>query len=143
MHEALAVLKRPCGSKSELRYQLAAAVVLNTWIENERGLGFPQRKKFYAFKQNVDSLANWAITAEPPGVWVWAEALPGSKTPILYIRVDQVDFSFHAIPVASRLLGSGHSQLTWSGGRLKPIAPLVLAWARALLNPVVSTIATR
>ena len=134
VHEALAALKRPCGSKSELRYQLAAAVVLNAWIESERRLGFSHRKKFYAFKQKVEWLTNWAMTAEPAGVRLWAEALPQSKTPILYIRVDEVDFSFHAIPVTCRLLGSGRSQLTWSGVRLKPIAPLVLAWARALLD---------
>jgi hypothetical protein len=141
VHEALAALKRPCGSKSELRYQLAAAVVLNAWIESERRLGFSHRKKFYAFKQRVDWLTNWAMTAEPAGVRLWAEALPHSKTPILYIRVDEVDFSFHAIPVACRLLCSGPSQLTWSGVRLKPIAPLVLAWARALLDPGPSTTA--
>lgn len=142
VHEALAALKRPCGSKSELRYQLAAAVVLNAWIESERRLGFSHRKKFYAFKEKVDWLTNWVMTAEPAGVRLWAEALPHSKTPILYIRVDQVDFSFHAIPVARRLLDSGRSQLTWSGVRLKPIAPLVLAWARALLEPGVSTTAS-
>jgi hypothetical protein len=139
VHEALAALKRPCGSKSELRYQLAAAVVLNAWIESERRLGFSHRKKFYAFKQKVDSLTNWAMTAEPPGVRLWAEAPHHSKTPILYIRVDEVDFSFHAIPVARRILGSGRSPLIWSGVRLKPIAPLVLAWARALLDAGTST----
>jgi hypothetical protein len=141
VHEALAALKRPCGSRSDLRYQLAAAVVLNAWIESERRLGFSQRKRFYAFKQNVDSLTKWAMTAKPPGVKLWAEALPQSKTPILYIRVDEVDFSFHSIPVARCLLGSGRSQLTWSGVRLKPIVPLVLAWARALLNPRASSTA--
>jgi hypothetical protein len=141
VHEALAALKRPCGSKSELRYQLAASVVLNAWIESERHLGFSDRKKFYAFKQKVDSLTNWAIKAEPQGVRVWADALPHFETPILYIRIDEVDFSFHAIPVARGLLGSRRSQLTWSGVRLKPIAPLVLAWARALHGPIASTTA--
>jgi hypothetical protein len=138
VHESLAALKLPCGSKSELRYQLAAAVVLNAWIENERQLGFSQRKKFYAFKQKVDSLAKWATQAELSGVRLWAEALPGSKSPLLYIRIDDVDFSFHAIPIAYRFLDSGFSQLTWSGVRLKPIAPFVLEWARALLNPAAS-----
>ena len=57
VHEALAALKRPCQTKKEFRYQLAAAVVLNeTWIESERQLGYPQRKKFYAFKKRVDDL---------------------------------------------------------------------------------------
>jgi len=139
VHEALAALKRPCNSKSELRYQLAAAVVLNAWVESERRLGFPQRKKFYAFKQKVDSLANWAMTSQLAGVNLWAEGLPHSKTPILYIRIDQVDFSFHAIPLARHLLDSGGSQLTWSGVRLKPIAPFVLAWARGLLDADVGT----
>jgi hypothetical protein len=136
VHEALAALKRPCGSKSELRYQLAAAVVLNAWIESERRLGFSQRKKFYAFKQKVDSLAEWASEARLPGVRLWAEALPDYKMPLLFVRVDEVDFSFQAIPMARRLLDSGYAQLTWSGVRLKPIAPLVLAWARALRGPV-------
>jgi hypothetical protein len=134
VHEALAALKRPCGSKSELRYQLAAAVVLNAWIESERRLGFSQRKKFYAFKQKVDLLVNWTMTAKPPGVSLWAEALQDSRTPILFIRIDDVDFSFHEIPLARRLCESGREQLAWSGVRLKPIAPLVLAWARALLD---------
>jgi hypothetical protein len=135
VHEALAALKRPCGSKSELRYQLAAAVVLNAWIESERRLGFPQRKKFYAFKQKVESLAKWATEAKPQGVRVWAEGLPYYETPILFVRVDDVDFSFHAIPIARRLISSDQEQLTWSGVRLKPIAPLVLAWARELRSP--------
>jgi hypothetical protein len=139
VHEALAALKRPCTSKSEFRYQLAAAVVLNAWIESERRLGFSQRKKFYAFKERVNSLANWAMTAELSGVALWAESLPNAKTPILYIRVDDVDFSFHSIPVARCLHSSQQSQFTWSGVRLKPIAPLVLAWASALLDPGVAT----
>jgi hypothetical protein len=46
VHEALVALKRPCLSKADLRYQLACAVVLNTWIENERRLGFTQRNRF-------------------------------------------------------------------------------------------------
>ncbi|MBM4046143.1 MAG: hypothetical protein FJ279_13615 [Planctomycetes bacterium] len=139
VHEALAALKSPCGSKSELRYQLAAAVVLNAWIESERRLGFPQRKKFYAFKQKVEALAKWAIEAELPGVRLWAETLPHYDTPVLFVRVDDVDFSFHAIPIARRILGSTHAQLTWSGVRLKPIAPLVLAWARSLRSPVTTS----
>jgi hypothetical protein len=130
VHEALAALKRPCSSKSELRYQLAAAVVLNIWIEDERRLGFVGRKKFYAFKQKVGALVQWAANARPEGVRIWAEA--GSKEPILYIRIDDVDFSFHAIPGTNAFLAAGNKALTWSGVRLKPIAPIVFAWARAL-----------
>jgi hypothetical protein len=143
VHEALAALKRPCASKSELRYQLAAAVVLNAWIESERRLGFSRRKKFYAFKQKVDELANWALKAKPSGVILWAEALSHINTPVLYIRIDEVDFSFHQIPVARRLLDAPRLDLSWSEVRLKPIAPLVLAWARALLDPGVSTTASK
>jgi hypothetical protein len=136
VHEALAALKRPCGSKGELRYQLAAAVVLNAWVESERRLGFPQRKKFDAFKQKVESLARWVAEARPPGVELWAEALPPSEAPVLFLRVDDVDFSFHAIPIARRLLASRTEHPTWKGVRLKPIAPLVLAWARGLRSPL-------
>ena len=135
VHEALAALKVPCGSVGELRYQLAAAVVLNAWIESERRIGFPQRKKFYAFKQNVDSLARWAIEARPPGVELWAEALPPSGGSVLFVRVNDVDFSFHAIPVAREIVGSWVDHPTWKGVRLKPIAPYVLAWARSMRSP--------
>src|SRR5260370_40322572 len=71
VHESLAALKRSCNSKAELRYQLAAAVVVSAWIEDERRLGFSERKKFYAFKQKVDSLAVWAMAAQLPGVALW------------------------------------------------------------------------
>jgi hypothetical protein len=130
VHEAHAALKRPCTSKCEFRYQLAAAVVLNAWIEDERRLGFVRRKKFYAFKQQISALVKWAAEARLPGVRIWAEVL--SKELILYVRLDDVDFSFHAIPGANAFLGSGNNALVWRGVRLKPIAPIVLAWARAL-----------
>jgi len=113
VHEALAALKSPCDSKTELRYQLAAAVVLNAWIESERRLGFSQRKKFYAFKQKVESLAKWVADMRPSGVRMWAEVVLPSQPPVLFIRIDEVE-------------------LAWKGVRLKPIAPLVLAWARGL-----------
>ena len=129
VHEALAALKRPCTSKSELRYQLSAAVVLNAWIEDERRLGFVGRKKFYAFKQKVGELVKWAAEAKLPVVTMWVEA--GSREPILYVRIDDVDFSYHAIPGAYAFLHAGNSALIWSGVRLKPIAPIVLAWARS------------
>src|SRR3954451_14047473 len=62
----LAASRLPCTSKSELRYQLAAGVVLNAWIENERRLGYVQRKKFYAFKERIGDLVKWAEDAQLP-----------------------------------------------------------------------------
>jgi hypothetical protein len=131
VHEALAALKTPCRSKDDLRYQLAAAVVLNAWIESESRLGYPQRKRFYAFKQQVDELARWALASADNNIAVWRENSSIPNSPILFVRVDNVDFSFHAIPLA-RELPDGGGQLAWSGVRLKPIAPLVLAWAREI-----------
>jgi hypothetical protein len=134
VHEALAALKNSCRTKDDLRYQLAAAVVLNAWIESERRLGYPQRKRFYAFKQQVDRLARWALAAQDMGIVVWREDSPIPNEPLLFIRVDNVDFSFHAIPLARELPGNVDGS-RWSGVRLKPIAPLVLAWARELRSP--------
>jgi hypothetical protein len=51
---------------------------------------------------------------------------------ILYERIDDVDFSFHAIPGTDAFLEAGDNAPTWSGMRLKPVAPIVLAWARAM-----------
>lgn len=132
--EALAALKRPCQSKAELRYQLSAGVVLNAWIEREMALGYRQRKKFYAFKKHLGELLRWVVDNSMPGVQYWAEQLSPSSQEITYFRIDGVDFSFHAIPGARRLAINGPAPLSWSGVRLKPIAPLVLAWARHLLE---------
>ena len=134
VNEALAALKRPCNSKAELRYQLAAGVVLNAWIENERALGFRQRKKFYAFKQRIRTLLRWAVENPVPGISYWVEYLSDSQGPIVYIRIDGVDFSFHAIPSLHELAFRDQQPSTWSGVRLKPVAPLVLGWARHLLK---------
>jgi hypothetical protein len=82
--EALAALQCPCDSKAELRYQLAGAVVLNAWIESERRLGFPQRKKFDAFKEKAGQLVEWALHANLPGIEVWAEQTGSMPTPILF-----------------------------------------------------------
>jgi hypothetical protein len=130
VHEALVALRLQCNSKSDFRYQLAAGVVLNAWIENERNLGYPQERKFYAFKHRIGNLVTWAADKDLPGVRIWAEIEPNG--PLLLIRVDDVDFSFHAIPGAKRFYNSHDKALVWSGVRLKPIAPIVLARARAL-----------
>ena len=132
--EALAALKRPCHSKAELRYQLAAGVVLNEWIERERAFGYRQRKKFYAFKKRIGQLLRWLVKNAMPGVQYWVERPPRSSQEITFIRIDEVDFSFHAIPGARDLANDGPEALSWSGIRLKPIAPLVLVWARHLLE---------
>ncbi|MCB1060980.1 MAG: hypothetical protein KDB65_12160 [Calditrichaeota bacterium] len=132
VNESLAALKCPCFSKSELRYQLAAAVVLNAWIEAERLLGFVKRKKFYAFKQKVGTLARWASEFSPPGVQVWTEVIDKDHGAVVYIRIDNVDFSFHAIPSQDKWSNSKTPTPAWSGVRLKPIAPIVLKWARSM-----------
>ena len=130
VHEALAVLKLQCRSKNMLRYQLAAAVVMNAWIEQERKAGFVQRKKFYAFKQKIPDYVAWIKVAKPEGVSVWTEPSPISTDSILFIRVDGVDFSFNAIPNAEAIAGLRDDSQSWTGIRLKPIAPYVLLWAR-------------
>jgi hypothetical protein len=76
-------------------------------------------------------VVKWAADAELSGVKIWAETAAAKGT-ILYERIDDVDFSFHAIPNASAYLIMANRELGWSGIRLKPIAPIVLAWARDL-----------
>ena len=132
--EALAALKRPCRSKAQLRYQLASGVVLNAWIEGELALGYRKRKKFYAFKERIGGLLRWVIDNPMPGVLYWADRPSRASGEITYFRIDGVDFSFHAVPGAGSLADDGPAPLPWSGVRLKPIAPLVLVWARHLLE---------
>lgn len=132
VHESLAAMKCPCSTKGDLAYQLSAGVLLNAWIDGERRLGYKDRKAFYAFKQKIRELAEWAIVHKPEGVVVWAERAANEQMPALYIRIDSVDFSFHAVPLRGMLEGSGPEDLRWSGVRLKPMAPLVLDWGRRL-----------
>ena len=131
VHEALAVIKSKCDSKNALRYQLSSAVTLNAWIDQERKAGFKQRKKFYAFKQRVPRLVQWVNDNRPAGVHVWREPSTSAKGSILFVRIDGVDFSFHAIPKVAEL-AKPSTKLTWCGVRLKPIAPIVLRWAKRL-----------
>jgi hypothetical protein len=55
---------------------------------------------------------------------------------LVCIRIDGVDFSFHAVPRSEALLPGDEAGLTWSGIHLRPIAPLVLAWTRTLRDGV-------
>ena len=142
VHEALAVLRSPCHSKGALRYQLAAGVILNAWIESERRLGFVKRKKFYAFKQRIGALMRWAETNSLPGVDLWYERVVGTSQPIAFFRIDGVDFSFHAVTGVQDKRFADPNHFTWSGVRLKPIAPLVLRWARLLMDPGASLSST-
>jgi hypothetical protein len=128
VHEALAALRRPCEGKEELRYQLAAGVVLNAWIQDERALGHTKRKAFYAFKARLAQLAQWAVIANIDGVSVWLDHATKLGQAIVYFRIDGVDFSYHSIPVGDVVLEQ--PKLSWTGVRLKPIAPIVLKWAR-------------
>jgi hypothetical protein len=132
VHEALGVIKLRCHTKEDLRYCLAASVVLNSWIESERNAGFPQRKRFYSFKHRLGEVVSWAHGAGLDGVSVWSEQGHRDSTPLVCIRIDGVDFSFHAVPRSDELPTSDTADLIWSGIRLKPVAPLVLAWARSL-----------
>jgi hypothetical protein len=131
VHEANAALKRQCHSKADLRYQLAAAVVLNAWIDDEKRRGYDRGKFYAAFKPRVSELAIWATKQELSDVKVWAETTKSHKE-MLFIRVDKVDFSFTEIPFARELIILGSEQFTWSGVRLKPKAAALLEWARGL-----------
>jgi hypothetical protein len=63
----------------------------------------------------------------------WDEADENTGEYILFFRIDGIDFSFHAIPDRVEI-ALDRGDLTWSGVRPKPIAPIVLSWARKLLD---------
>jgi hypothetical protein len=130
VYESLAALKCPCNSKGDLAYQLSAGVLLNAWIDEERRLGFKERKAFYAFKQKIRELAEWAVNSRPEEVVVWVERTENESTAALHIRVDGVDFGFHAVPLGNLSESLVATEHKWSGIRLKPMAPLVLDWGR-------------
>lgn len=75
--------------------------LFDLWMRNGRAGDFPARAVPSApateADVKVESLAGWVAEASPPGVELWAEALPPSGAPAPFVRVDDVDFSFHAI----------------------------------------------
>ena len=94
VHEALAALKRPCTL--EIRASLPAR---RRRSFSTLGLKMSDALGSSAGKSSMPSttdwrLAKWAADASLPGVRLWAEAERPIEAPILYVRIDDVDFSF-------------------------------------------------
>ena len=126
IHESLQALSLPVQSVDDLRYLMASGVVLNAWLEDV-AKAFPQFKKFYAFKQLLGKIINDNVNIDGSRVTVWRD--PGDGVQPVYVRIDSVDFSFHAIPLGNENIMI-RDDLEWTKVRLKPIAPLALAWSR-------------
>ena len=130
VHEALSAV-RPCFSTlAELQYRLSAAVLLNAWLDSVSKRN-PKKKKFYAFKSDLGQLVEATAQSNLREVTVWAEYV--EKSPMLYIRTPEVEFSFRSIPNAKDFLHRGN-EYDWRGVRLKKVAPLLLEWARSKLD---------
>lgn len=126
IHESLQALNLSVQSVDDLRYLMAAGVVLNEWLRDVVKSS-SKLKKFYAFKEELGKIINNNVDLDSSRVTVW-RGLGDGVQPV-YVRIDSVDFSFHAIPLKNKNI-KVHDDLEWTGFRLKPIAPLVLAWAR-------------
>ena len=130
IHEALEALKLPTRSVDDFRYQLAAGVLLNAWLDQAT----PNQKKlkaFYAFKETLGRIINENVHLDETRVDIWRGESSGADNDVVYARVDGTEFSFHAIPRHFSSIPVLHHQ-EWSGVRLKPFAPLVLAYCRRL-----------
>ena len=135
LREAKAGLGIMTRTAAEVAYVCACASLLNAALNRktrlyEGALDLP--KEVYSFKAVLLRAVEDLIDTPLPEV-----ALHIDRDDLVYIRVLGVQFTFHAIPRSPRLQAYARSNRnfpqTWSGLRLQPIAPLVLAWARALL----------
>jgi len=139
VREARSALGIEVRTVGEAAYAFAAANMLNAAIKRRAGLYRGSQaipKEVYAFKQRVAHWIEALIDQPPPGVAIYVP--PPGRDDVVYVRVDDVQFSFHGVPRTPRITDFVASidnvEQAWSGKRLQQIAPSVLAWGRVVFR---------
>jgi len=136
LREAKAGLGWLISTVGEAAYVLACANLLNAALNRNLHLysgALRLEKNVYSFKAQLSRVVEQVVDLETDEVEVY---VPGEG--LTYARVRGVQFSFHAVPGSARMDAYASTDRnrpqTWSGLRLQPMAPAVLAWARAVLT---------
>ncbi|MBO6940948.1 MAG: hypothetical protein JJ863_38595 [Deltaproteobacteria bacterium] len=133
LREARAAIGMTVSTRGEAAYALAAANLLNAASNARAGVYSGSQKipkAMYRFKEQVARWIEGLVAQSVEGVEVFVD-----RGGLVYARVDQVQFSFHAIPRTPALKEYAASERNvpqeWAGRRLQAIAPAVLRWGRA------------
>ncbi|GAA4828601.1 hypothetical protein [Algivirga pacifica] len=121
-------LKMKVETRKDLLFFLAATNYLNAWVKQE---GQKEYKSliYKQLKRRVSQVFTSLICHPLNKVRLYYEE---GKMNCAYIEVEGWLFSFHRIPVNSRILCYAKSEknqkLLWKGKRLQPIAATLLEW---------------
>jgi hypothetical protein len=136
VREAKAGLGIIVTNECEAAYVCACANLLNAALNRRSGLylgGLELSNEVYSFKQIFGRKVEEMMLLQARGVSVYLA--PDGLT---YVSIGGVQFSYRQIPRTAKLKAFASTKMNtlqeWDGIRLQPIAPLVLAWARALMR---------
>ena len=134
LREAKSGLEFEVSTVNEAAYFFSCANLLNAAITGRYGIGsIPKSllKEVYSFKAKVGEVAESLVRRPIAGVSIYFDRR------LMYVKIDQIQFSFHAIArskaIKKFMYSPDNKRQAWSGIRLQPVSPLVLEWGRSRL----------
>ena len=132
LREAKSGLEIEVDTVDSAAYFFSCANLLNATLSGRYGIGtIPSnlKKAVYYFKKRVGIVVGSIIDNPIHGVKIYFDHQ------LMYVSIDGIQFSFHAIPRTEKIRrfinSNANESQKWSGIRLQPISSLVLDWGRA------------
>lgn len=126
VNEALANMYLKLRNSYDVAYFMASMNLINAWIKTQKD----NYNSVYLFKIHVVNKIGELLAKRIPDVSVYIS----QKEQVSYIRVFELQFSFHNLTLSDELKTfaaseDNHVQI-WTGIRLQKKAQLVLSWTR-------------
>ena len=132
LREAKSGMEFEVATSQDAAYFFSCANLLNAALTGRYGIGSIPRslpKEVYSFKAQVGRVVEYLIKYPIDGIEIYFDDR------LLYVTIDGIQFSFHAIPrtppIRNFIASKRNRKQCWSGIRLQPISPLVMDWGRA------------
>tara|TARA_B100001123_G_scaffold152373_1_gene176211 strand:- start:2113 stop:3330 length:1218 start_codon:yes stop_codon:yes gene_type:complete len=133
LQEARAGLEVEVITARDAAYFFSSANLLNAALTgkySDSSLVKGLSKEVYSFKTRVGQIIEQLVSGPIEGVEVFADS-----DGLTYVKVETLQFSFHAIPRTEPILlhmaSRANKKQYWEEIRLQPCSPLVLEWGRA------------
>jgi hypothetical protein len=132
--ESLSVMRTSPRNAAEFFHFIAGMNLINAWLARSQSAAAAEARLFrdmYYFKAYLAEILTVVVTCRHD----WGRVYVDKQ--VVIVELEGLQFSFHHVPLSDGLLryaaSSENSPIVWSGKRLQPVAPLVLAYARARL----------
>jgi hypothetical protein len=133
--ESMGVMRIIPNTAAELFHYLAAMNLINAWLNQKKHTPNADDKPFkemYFFKTHLGAALSSLISRQVAFVKIHV------KAELVILELEGFQFSFRNVPKDAIVDAFENSQanceIIWSGRKLQPVAPLVLAYARELLT---------